>query len=337
MIFSNRENESISLKKSLSDLFIDAQEINLAVGYVASDTITEFRKNFVKNARNNGKVRILVGMAFFEGLSSYKRTLLEELDFELRTIGHDNGIYTPYIQRYHGKIYDITKQGNRHTFVGSHNFSNNAFKLNLECSVEVLDQKSQNNIHSYIDYLFSKEVSVSINKAQIPVAGVAAKPAVLLQKSEVPIITNLDILPYFDIDLSKTALHQKSNLNVYFGKGRLAKSTGKIAPRPWYEVELINPATVTSSENYPHGKFTLFTSDGYKIPMSTNGDYYKNMRSSGAEKGSLQLLGQWIKGRLQSAGALQQYQSITPETFEIYGKSSLRLYKIDTNTYYTDF
>ncbi|MEK6745586.1 MAG: restriction endonuclease PLD domain-containing protein [Pseudomonadota bacterium] len=311
MVFSNREGETLSFKNCLSDLFADSEEVNIAVGYVASDTVKEFRKKFIRLANNGGLIRVLVGMAFFEGLSDYKRTLLEELDVELKAISNDNGVYLPYTRRYHGKIYDIVKNSNRRIFVGSANFSNNAFKLNLECSVEVSDKTSQNKVHSYVDYLFSDNVSTSINKTQIPVAGIPAKKAV--------------------------ALHQRSNLNVYFGKGRLSRTTGKIAPRPWYEVELINPVKVTKSPNYPNGNFTLLTSDGYKIPMSTNGDYHKNMRSSGTEKGSLQLLGQWIKGRLQSAGALQQYQPITPETFEIYGKRNLRLYKIDKTTYYTDF
>lgn len=337
MVFSNREGEVVSFKNCLSDLFAGSEEINIAVGYVASDTITEFRKNFIRVANNGGLVRVLVGMAFFEGLSDYKRTLLEELDVELKAISNGNGIYLPYARRYHGKIYDVVKNSNRRIFVGSNNFSNNAFKLNLECSVEVSDKVSQNKVHSYVDYLFSGNVSARINKTQIPVAGVPAKKFVTLQTTVLPIINDITKLPYFEIDMESVASHQRSNLNVYFGKGRLSRGTGKIAPRPWYEVELINPVKVTKSPNYPHGNFTLLTSDGYKIPMSTNGDYHKNMRSSGTEKGSLQLLGQWIKGRLQSAGALQQYQPITSETFEIYGKHNLRLYKIDKNTYYTDF
>jgi len=337
MVFSNREGETLSFKNCLSDLFADSEEVNIAVGYVASDTVKEFRKKFIRLANNGGLIRVLVGMAFFEGLSDYKRTLLEELDVELKAISNDNGVYLPYTRRYHGKIYDIVKNSNRRIFVGSANFSNNAFKLNLECSVEVSDKTSQNKVHSYVDYLFSDNVSTSINKTQIPVAGIPAKKAVALQTTVLPVITDITKLPYFDIDMGAVALHQRSNLNVYFGKGRLSRTTGKIAPRPWYEVELINPVKVTKSPNYPNGNFTLLTSDGYKIPMSTNGDYHKNMRSSGTEKGSLQLLGQWIKGRLQSAGALQQYQPITPETFEIYGKRNLRLYKIDKTTYYTDF
>ena len=52
----------------------------------------------------------------------------------------------------------------------------------------------------------------------------------------------------FDLPLKTEA---KSNLNTYFGKGRLATSTGAIRPRHWYEVELIVPIEITTADGYP--------------------------------------------------------------------------------------
>ena len=334
MTYTNKDDEALSLKSNLTSIFSNAEEINIAVGYVSTDTVNEFKPSLLKVANQGGLVRMLVGMAFFEGLNGRKVNYLNQLDDDLKLLGAKNGVYVPFIKRYHGKIYDVVKEGNRRAFVGSNNFSENAFKNNLECSIEVQDRPTILKVNEYIQYLFSADVSTHISNAQVPLTGVPAKPnKQLLPVANPRIITNLAPYPFFDINLALVALKPKSNLNVYFGEGRWSRATGKISPRPWFEIELINPVSVTALGDYPRGNFTLITSDGYEIPMATNGDYYKNMRS----RQGLQFFGQWLKGKLQERGALVQYQPVTPETFEIYGKSSMRLYKINQDTYYTDF
>lgn len=334
MAYTNKEGELLNLREDLTSIFSNAQEINIAVGYVSTETVKEFKPQLLDVATNGGLVRMLVGMAFFEGLNEHKKKYLNQLDDDLKSLGLNNGVYVPYKRRYHGKIYDVIKHGVRRAFVGSNNFSENAFKLNLECSIEVQDAPTILNVNNYIQYLFSADVSTHINKAEIPVTGVPAKPSLVLTPAATPlIITDLSIYPYFEIDLASVAKKPKSNLNCYFGEGRLASATGKITARPWYEIEIINPITITSSANYPSGHFTLVTSDGYEIPMATNGDYNKNMRS----RGGLQIFGQWLKGKLEKSGALIQYHPVSPETFETYGKSTMRLYKLNSTTYYTDF
>jgi len=77
------------------------------------------------------------------------------------------------------------------------------------------------------------------------------------------------------------------NLNVYFGKGRLNSTTGITKPRPWYEIELIASNDLNSLPNYPKGDFLAYTDDGLIIPMRTQGDYFKNIRS----RNSLQIFG----------------------------------------------
>lgn len=60
----------------------------------------------------------------------------------------------------------------------------------------------------------------------------------------------------------------------------------KITPRPWHKIELIASNDLNSQEFYPKGDFLAYTDDGILIPMSTQGDYHKNIRS----KKSLQIL-----------------------------------------------
>ncbi len=108
-------------------------------------------------------------------------------------------------------------------------------------------------------------------------------------------------MPNFELDLSRIADKEKSNLNVYFGKGRWSRSMDRIKPRSWYEVELIADQNIRESPLYPKGNFYLFTDDNLVIPMRTQGDYFQNIRS----KNSLQIFGKWIKGKLERAGCLK--------------------------------
>ena len=126
---------------------------------------------------------------------------------------------------------------------------------------------------------------------------------------------------------------EKSNLNVYFGKGRLNTKTGLVKPRPWYEIELIASKDLNSQPFYPKGDFLAYTDDGYIIPMRTQGDYYKNIRS----KQSLQIFGIWLKGKLERSGALKKYEPVTMDTLEEYGSDKLVFYKLDENKYYMKF
>ncbi|MFW1969915.1 hypothetical protein ACG95P_23045, partial [Acinetobacter guillouiae] len=62
-----------------------------------------------------------------------------------------------------------------------------------------------------------------------------------------------------ELDLERIAEKPSSNLNVYFGKGRENKATGKIIPRPWYEIEIISSNDVNSLIDYPKGDFYAYT------------------------------------------------------------------------------
>lgn len=119
----------------------------------------------------------------------------------------------------------------------------------------------------------------------------------------------------------------KSNLNVFFGKGRESRN-GLVKPRHWYEVELIVPNSVTSMVGYPdHNgsdkEFTVITDDGWSFKCKVSGDHSKNFRSSG----DLKILGRWLKGRLENAGALQMGTPVTQQTLQLYGRDNFTLTK----------
>jgi hypothetical protein len=139
--------------------------------------------------------------------------------------------------------------------------------------------------------------------------------------------------PYVDISLSRVDAQQKSNLNAFFGKGRESKSTGNVIPRDWYEVEIIVDTATTNNPVYPQGDFTAHTDDGSNFPCRTQGDNYKNLRS----KEDLKILGRWIKGKLEQSGALQQFEPVTSQTLQNYGRDYIRLYKLSDSDYFLEF
>jgi len=142
----------------------------------------------------------------------------------------------------------------------------------------------------------------------------------------------------FSIPLKGSDIAPKSNLNVYFGKGREGKN-GVIKPRPWYEVELIVPKKIATKEHYPQSEtaeasFDVITDDGWKFKCKVSGDFNKNFRS----EGDLTILGKWIKGRLENAGALSVGEPITDDTFVKYGRDYFTFTKTDEpNLWYLDF
>ena len=192
---------------------------------------------------------------------------------------------------------------------------------------------------AFLNDLYSPSYSISIDQAEITVPG---KKKIVLNKVQ-RIWTNLKTydttkisvegLPKFVFPLDRVAEKEKSNLNVYFGKGRWSRSTGKIKPRPWYEIELIASNDLNSQQFYPKGDFLAYTDDGLIIPMRTQGDYYKNIRS----KGSLQIFGIWLKGKLERSGVLKKYEPVTMETLEEYGNDKLTFYKFEEGKYYMQF
>lgn len=90
---------------------------------------------------------------------------------------------------------------------------------------------------------------------------------------------------------------------------------------------------MNSKPEYPKGDFLAYTDDGYIIPMRTQGDNYKNIRS----RDSLQIFGIWLKGKLEKSGSLKRYQFVTQETLIEYGNDKIEFYKIEEGKYYIEF
>lgn len=315
----------------------NTNKFRIASGYFSLDILQKCEQNILEKASHN-KCEILLGMAFYEGLSQKQFDLVSRINNSMRVMGTDSGFYVTNGRKYHGKIFQFDHK----IYIGSSNFSNSGFKGNIEATIEC-NNEQKIEINSFLDSLFSSKHSIKVEKAQIPIKGkvklIGSKAEVTweglkrhkITDSSSDILYNQRIATY---DLLALSEHDKSNLNIFFGKGRENKKTGIIIPRPWYEFEIIAKKEITSSPDYPQGSFTAYTDDGYIIPMKTSGDYKKNLRS----EGSLQVFGKWFKRRLENVGVLEKFTPITAETLLEYGKTNLTLYKMTkNNSYYMTF
>jgi len=319
--------------------FRDCANVSIASGYASYGILDRFNEGFQRVASKGGEAKLLLGMAFYEGLSANKLSLLKEISEKLEGYGNSSGVYVSYSGKYHGKVYLFDKGKQKNVYIGSSNFSYSGLTQNIECTTLIKDDATKDKAKHFLDFLFHNDNAVSILKADITVQGTT-------QYREKLALSSLDdlekyddqridktTLPVFEICLKRIVDKEKSNLNVYFGKGRWNRATGKVILRPWYEVELITTREVNSNPLYPKGDFLAYTDDGYIMPMRTSGDYHKNIRS----RGSLSILGQWIKGKLQKTKALIPLTPVTLDTLDAYGNDTIRFYKMDEGKYYMIF
>lgn len=339
MLYANVDSFGGNFLKTVEREFSDSVSVTIATGYVSFDIINKFYGDFRRIAAGEGTARLLLGMAFYEGLSSNKLSLLKGLGEKLENADSRSGVFVSYSGKYHGKVYVFDKGSSKRAYIGSSNFSRSGLAENIECTTLIKDAETQADLVRLVDYLFDPQNATSLLNADIIVPGSAEYGRKLLigtlddleryNASEI----NTAGLPELLFPLSRIADKEKSNLNVYFGKGRWSRATGKVAPRPWYEVEIIADRSITSSPLYPKGDFLAYTDDGYIIPMKTSGDYFKNIRS----RGNLSIFGQWIKGKLQKKGALVPLTPVTQDTLAAYGNDTIKFYKIDEGKYYIGF
>lgn len=338
-MYTNLIKHGGDFRDVLDKEFPKAKNVSIASGYASLDVIHSYEKAFLKIANSGGVSKLLLGMAFYEGLSQKKLDAVNQLNEKLKPYKNGSGVYVTNGRRYHGKVYLFEDSLNSNIYVGSSNFSSSGTRGNIECTIPVCNEDQKNSLINFLSDLYSPSHAITIDKAEITVPG---KKKIILKTIENywnslkrydPATIDVTKLSKFEFPLERVAEMEKSNLNVYFGKGRLNTTNGKVTPRPWYEIELIASNDLNSQPYYPKGDFLAYTDDGYIIPMRTQGDYFKNIRS----KQSLQIFGIWLKGKLERSGALKKYEPVTLDTLEEYGNNKLTFYKISEGKFYMSF
>jgi len=336
-VFTNSQKFGGDFLKCLENRLSKATHAKIAVGYTSAEIVSRITPEAFRIADRGGSFQLLVGTAFFEGLSSPNYQSLQFLHSGLTKKNRQScGVRFSIDVLYHGKIYYFSN-GGESIYAGSSNLSQAGLQGNYEFMSEILG-KDFTQAKNYLQFLLTDGESATIDRIQDLTIFDTPEYKNIIQPKLDDVNThqeniNLKGRKFIEIPLGDMDQKQRSGLNACFGKGRLIRKTGKISPRPWFEIEVISGASVSSSSLYPKGEFEVLTDDGYKFACKTSGDYFKNFRS----KNDLQLLGKWIKGKLQNKGVLSAFSPITNETLLRYGKNSIKLYPLGNRNYFLEF
>lgn len=349
-MFTNNEKFGGNFEKPLGYLIVNASQLEIITGYIGLSVIRSYCDDLVKISKY-GQCRIVIGMAYKEGLEEFKLKLLRDLDGKLRANGSKSGIFVT-TERVHAKIYKITlPDGKTHLFSGSSNFSHQGLATNIELMTEILDAKQKNDIESFIECLhLIPDLCVPIGKCKIKEILPSISPPVVkstgksvgqsrktlrdfeISKSDFP---KKKVVSKFKLPL-RVNEQPSSSLNLYFDKGRQNKK-GIWTPRDWFEIEITSlQADIRSIADYPKGKFTAYYSDDgkcYELPMETSSAGYKRL----SVKGNGKVLGEIIKGKLERHGCLERYERVTEETISLYGRNHIEFQKIGKREFYLIF
>lgn len=312
--------------KAFYRLIAQSESLKICTGFITADSIADILQLIKFNGKP--KLNLAIGMHQFSGFEKSQYQAVQKLHSFLKHKGlGEVRVSTQF--PYHGKIYEFLNDDSVFAAIlGSSNLSsivkttNRIYESNLlldeDCILRDLSQFT-NDFYSICEPIDLIIPNLIVSPA--PLQGVEGVEKADLGEYER--YSNSARGPSFSIPLKST---MRSNLNVYFGKGRLNTRTGVIIPRPWYEVEIIVSNQITSKAGYPrkeidNGVFTALTDDGWTFKCKSSGDYSKNLRS----ESSLSILGRWIKGRLEAAGALIPGEPVTDATLATYGKDNLDL------------
>ena len=346
LLFSNYPPMKTS-KDTFSDAFYDyvsrSSEIDIAVGYVTSDSLAELKK--LAEYNSNKKINLTIGMHYYDLFTRSEYNSACELNKYL--VENNQGtvnIVTPF--RFHGKLYSYLDNNKPFAcMIGSNNLSSivEGGTRVYEAAAVLDDDKIAKEVNDFIADLVRTSTDnisdVDISKFKEGQSALEGQEYVkkITDEERIECMSNRTDIS-FDIPLKPFEDSAKSNLNVFFGKGREGKN-GLVKPRHWYEIEVIVSKSITTQPGYPKSKeedgaFDVITDDGWKFKCYVGGDYNKNFRS----ENDLKILGRWIKGRLEAAGVLDTGKPVTRQTLTDYGRDNFTLTKTSIdNTWFLDF
>ena len=333
--------------ESFSEAFYDyasrSKRLDIAVGYITSDSLVELQK--LAEFNSDRIINLTIGMHYYDLFTKVEYNAAMELNRFLMEEGRGEvRLVTPF--RFHGKMYLYSD--NSHPIagiIGSNNLSSivEGGVKSYEASVLLDDETSAAEMSTFINRLV---VSSTENIRDLTISSFKTGRSPLEGQEHVIRVSDAERIQCaaqrtalsFDIPVKPYEVSAKSNMNVFFGKGREGKN-GLVKPRHWYEIEVIVSKDITSMPGYPKSKeeagaFDVITDDGWKFKCYVGGDYNKNFRS----ENDLKILGRWLKGRMEEAGVLQVGQPVTQNTLDRYGRSSFSLTRTEVpNLWYLDF
>ena len=333
--------------RTFSDAFYDLLSgtslLDIAVGYITADSLIEIQKLVELNDLK--KLNLTIGMHYLERFTKTEYNAAMELNkYLMNTERGEVRLVTPF--RYHGKLYSYSNNDGPYAgIIGSNNLGSiiDGGARNYESSILLNDKASAKQLNNFIKQLVNKATD---NIADLEITDFKERNSLLEDHENVQKIdahTMMECMDArtdlsFEIPIKGYEVSPHSNLNAFFGRGRVGKN-GLVKPRHWYEVEVIVPVEVAMRDGYPtartpEAEFTVITDDGWSFPCKISGTNNKNFRS----EGDLKILGKWLKGRLENAGVLEVGKPVTSDTLQRYGRSSFSFTKTKIpNVWFLDF
>lgn len=334
LLTSNIQPLAFGKGKTMADLFALCADkgfsdvIRISTGYISLDSMIYLLENFRRN--NINSCELVIGMHKWSGFTKSQYDVVSMFDKEIRY--QNRGFVNICVSfPFHGKAYSFWKNNSAvAAMIGSSNLDSILGDKHLDYEVDAFfeDANMVGQVTNLQDKLI-KDASIPFSSWQPP--KIITEPVFPPEQDNVEILTKEEIDNYWKRAKSLTFLLElktepKSNLNCTFGKGRENTRTKLIRPRPWYEVEIIISSSITSQKGFPIGReFEVITDDGYKFWCQSQGDYGKNFRS----KTDLTILGTWIKGQMEAAGALHVGEPVTPNTIRAFGRNKIKLIATD--------
>ena len=92
-MFTNLKEHGGDFRNILETEFSNARNVQIASGYASLDLIQDFSERFRTIASLGGNAKLLLGMAFYEGLGQKKLNAINKLHSELNSINQNSGVY----------------------------------------------------------------------------------------------------------------------------------------------------------------------------------------------------------------------------------------------------
>ncbi|MDR1583864.1 MAG: NgoFVII family restriction endonuclease [Prevotellaceae bacterium] len=318
-------------------LLQNSVSVKIASGYISEEAIAELLGLY-----NHGlkiEMSVVIGMHYFEGFTIGQYEALLALA-EILNKNNFGNVFLSKVSKYHGKVYSFSGKGKDHSvIIGSSNLTKiNTSERIYDTDVLICNETINTDIERFLFDLQNKYCRniQTINRNEITII----EPENLFEDyldvekvtdaERAKVVSSLTSVS-FDIEIKP---EEKSHLNCYHGKGRETPN-GLVRPRPWYESNVMVSKDIRIQPRYPRNiEFTVITDDGYKFKCVTNGDNAKNLRSVG----DLQILGRWLKGRMENKNVLKIGDKVTTDTFVRYGRNTIKLTKTSIpDTWYMDF
>lgn len=348
LIYSNYpplKTNSETYHDAFTELLEKSDRLKIASGYISADALIDLKS--IVEANGGPHIELSIGMHYFDGLTIQQKEAVSDLDSTLRSKGL-GGVYFVVTFPFHGKVISFKNQDQTiGGLIGSSNLTN-IVESKTSRQYEVDYRLPEGDCSELEGFITRLRETTTRPFSEIEVKIVESKNNLLdeqygVDKVDSQVIESIKANPDFEFEFNiplKTDDATRSNLNTFNGKGRENKQ-GFVMPRSWYEVELIVPKTVTMQQGYPQsdkigdgGVINVITDDGWRFSCKVSGDFSKNLRS---EK-DLKILGKWLKGRLEHAGALKTGELCTQSTLDKYGRSDFTLAKLrGQDLWYLDF